>query len=278
MKKISVFIVVLVAILFSVDVYAEESDALTLPIVMYHHISKRSETWNDYVVSIDEFRSDMEYLKNEGWESITVAELIAWQEGKFAMPEKPMMITFDDGFASVVEYAEPILNEYGFKGVVAVIGSVCDEYSKNGEYDPEWSDLSWESARDMVNRGVLELQCHTWDLHTSKGAVGCAKRFSESLGAYRWRLSTDLSKFIVACGMHDINWTYSIAYPFGSYDINTTNIVKDMGFCAAFTCTEEINYLTGDYEELYSLGRFNRPHGISSEKFFKNWKITIDMG
>lgn len=272
MKK--TFLILIMLIMYALPVPAEAAveESIDLPIVMYHHISQRSRTWNDYVLSIEEFRSDMEYLSREGWQSISVDELLAWQKGEFIMPEKPMMITFDDGFASVVEYAEPIMAEYGMKGIVAVIGSVCDEYSENGEYDPEWSDLSWEAAAEMADRGVLEVQCHTWDMHSMENALGCAKRWGESVDSYRRRLSADLSRFISACDKHGLNMTYSIAYPFGSYDEHTTQVIKDMDFRAAFTCTEKINHLTGDREQLYYLGRFNRPHGISSENFFKKWE------
>ncbi len=265
-------LVVLILMFFPCGFAHAENEELALPVVMYHHISTRSRTWNDYVVSVEEFRSDMEYLKRNGWQSISVEELLAWQRGEFEMPDKPMMITFDDGFASVTEYAEPIMKELGFKGVVAVIGSVCEEYSENGEFDPEWSDLSWEAAKAMAERGILEVQCHTWDMHSMDNALGCAKRWGESLSAYRHRLSADLSRFLNACDRHELPLTYAIAYPFGAFDENTTQIIKDMDFRAAFTCTEEINHLTGDVEELYHLGRFNRPHGISSENFFKKWE------
>ena len=271
MKKFLVLILLLAMLLPFTQAKAAE-ETVRLPIVMYHHISTRSRTWNEYVVSVEEFRSDMEYLHTKGWESISVAELLAWQRGEFEMPEKPMMISFDDGFSSVAEYAEPIMAEYGFCGVAAIIGSVCDKYSESGEYDPEWSDLSWEAAAEMAGRGVLEVQCHTWDLHSMDNAVGCAKRWGESLGAYRRRLSADLSRFLTACKTHGVELTYSIAYPFGSFNEDTTDVVRDMGFEAAFTCTEVINLLTGEAEELYYLGRFNRPHGISSENFFKKWE------
>lgn len=271
MKRV---LIVFLIILFLLPMERVEAagESIELPIVMYHHISRRSRCWNDYVVSIDEFRGDMEYLKAEGWESISVAELLAWQRGEFEMPEKPMMITFDDGFASVVEYAEPIMEELGFKGVVALIGSVCDTYSESGEYDPEWSDLSWEEAKDMAERGVLEVQCHTWNLHSMENSLGCAKRWGESEESYRRRLSEDLSRFLSACEAKGLGEITAIAYPFGSYSELTTSTVRDMDFKAAFTCTEEINHLTGDGEELYYLGRFNRPHGISSENFFKKWE------
>ena len=257
-------------ILCCAETGAEEQ--VRLPIVMYHHISPRSSSWNDYVISPAEFRSDMEYLAANDWTPISVAQLLAWSRGEFDMPEKPCIITFDDGFSSTVEYAEPVLKEHGFKAVVAVIGSVCDRYSKSGEYDPEWSDLSWEDACAMVERGVLEVQCHTWDMHSMDGVIGCSKRYGESLGAYRWRLSSDLSRFLTESKNHGLKLTYAIAYPFGAYDRDTTDVVRDMGFLAAFTCTEKINLLTGQAQELYYLGRFNRPHGLSSEKFFEKWE------
>ena len=271
MKKFFIYLLCLL-LLPPLDISAAEEDCVALPIVMYHHVSRRSRSWNDYVISEEEFRSDMEYLHNNGWTSINVKELLLWQAGDFTMPEKPMMITFDDGFASVVEYAEPIMKEYGFVGTVALIGSVCEKYSESGEYDPEWSDLSWEMAAEMAERGVLSIQCHSWDMHSMDRALGCAKRKGESVSDYRRRLSSDLSKFLTACDKRGIETVGAIAYPFGAYDENTTQVIRDMGFAAAFTCTEEINLLTGDREQLYYLGRFNRPHGISSENFFGKWE------
>lgn len=278
MKRFFTLLLILPAFLLMSGAVKAERERVALPVVMYHHISPTWSSWNDYVISVEEFRSDMEYLKAAGWTSISVSELIAWSKGEFEMPEKPMMITFDDGFSSTEEYAEPILKEYGFKAVVAVIGTVCDKYSRSGEYDPEWSDLSWEDAVEMARRGVIEVQCHSWDMHSMDGVVGCGKKYGESLGAYRWRLSTDLSRFLTESERHGLDLTYSIAYPFGAYDQDTTDIVKDMGFLAAFTCTEEINFLTGEGNELYHLGRYNRAHGISSENFFGKWEKILDMG
>lgn len=259
-------------ILFFPVIGAGASASIKLPIVMYHHISPEKNAQNEYVISPEEFRSDMEYLKREGWESISLDELVAWTKGEFEMPEKPMMITFDDGFSSTAAYAEPVMRELGYRGLVAVIGSECQRYSESGEYDPLWSDMSWEQAAAMADRGVLGIQCHTWDMHRMDKALGCNRRKGESVQAYRRRLSADLSRFLTACENNGLDICPSIAYPFGAFGEDTTEAVRDMGFIAAFTCTEEINILTGDGDELYYLGRFNRPHGISSEKFFKKWE------
>ncbi len=257
---------------------AYNDEIIRLPILMYHQISENEKSWNNYVISPEEFRADMEYIKSLGWEPIGLSELLKWQCGEFEMPENPVMITFDDGFKSLIKYAEPILREYEYKAVAAIVGSLCEKYSSDTEYPSEWDYMSWEDAREISERGVIEVQCHSWDMHSDKGRIGCSKRWGESIQEYRKHLSEDLSKFISEFEKRDIEFLYSIAYPYGAFDGDTVDVIKDMGFSAAFTCTEEINVLTGDENELYYLGRYNRPHGITSKKYFENIKKSVDIG
>ena len=251
---------------------ADAQEEVALPIAMYHHISKRSSAWNDYVVSLEEFRADMDYLAVQGYTPIRVSELLAWTEGNFTMPEKPCMITFDDGFESTLAYAEPILEEHGFCAVVAVIGSVCDEFSALDEHDAELSNLSWEDAAALAQRGTIEVQCHTWNMHGLGSRSGCNKKRGEDTGSYRYTLTSDWAQFMSTAAAHGLTVQSAIAYPYGAFCRDTTAAARDFGFRAAFTCTEEVNHLTGAPEELFTLGRFNRPHGISSEKYFSKWK------
>ena len=128
MKK-RAFCVLLSLLLLLLPVPARAEEPLRLPIVMYHHISENPSQWNDYVISPAELESDLRYLRAQGYETVSVSQLLAWQAGQFQMPEKPCMITFDDGFESTRTYAEPLLEQYGFCGVVAVIGAVCEKFS-----------------------------------------------------------------------------------------------------------------------------------------------------
>ena len=249
-----------------------EREAVRLPIVMYHHISKDPARWNEYVVSVDEFASDMEYLDSHGWQSVSVRQLLDWYDGKFEMPEKPFMLTFDDGCDSTAAYAEPIAAEHGFTGVVAVIGSVCQRYSEYDEHEPEYSNLSWQDAAQLARRGVIEVQCHTWDMHELYPRNGCARRRGESLAQYRRALSEDLSRYLQACEKYGVDAVPSIAFPYGAFNSDTIDVVRDMGFLAAFTCSEQVNVLTDEPDELFRLARFNRPHGTSSGKFFAAWE------
>ncbi len=277
LKRIWLILLSAIIILQTEFIRVQGSETVKLPILMYHQISPNPNSWNDYVISPDEFHNDMEYIKRLGWESIGINELISWQKGEFEMPEKPVMITFDDGFKSLIKYGEPILEEFGYKAVAAIIGSICETYSVNNDYPGEWDYMGWDEIREMTQRGIIEIQCHSWDLHSMKSNLGCGRKWGESANAYRRRLSEDLSKFITEIERNKIDFSYTIAFPYGAFDSNTLEVVKDMGFAAAFTCTEEINVLTGDAEQLYYLGRFNRPHGISSEKYFENIEKSVDI-
>jgi len=252
---------------------AADGETVSLPIVMYHHISLRPETWNDYVISRDEFAADLSWLRSHGYTPVSVAQLLAWEQGEFEMPDKPCMITFDDGFLSTMTYAEPLLAEYGFCGACAVIGSVCEKFSALDEHEPEYDNLSWEDAAAMAERGTVEVICHTWDMHAMSPRLGCRKLRGEDETAYRYRFSDDLGRFLRAAKARGVPLTPAIAYPYGAYSRETTQALRDFGvFSAAFTCEEKINRLTGAAGELYALGRYNRPHGISSEEFFSKWE------
>lgn len=274
MRKRVFALIACLALLLTCPAAAEEPDreAVRLPVVMYHHISKDPARWNEYVVSVDEFAADMDYLAENGWHSVSVRQLLDWYAGRFEMPEKPFMLTFDDGCDSTAAYAEPIVAGHGFTGVVAVIGSVCQRFSGFDEHEPEYSNLSWQDAAGLAARGVIEVQCHTWDMHELYPRNGCARRRGESLSEYRRALSTDLSKYLQGCEEYGVDAVPSIAFPYGAFDSDTIDVVRDMGFLAAFTCSENVNLLTGEPDELFRLSRFNRPHGVASEKFFSVWE------
>lgn len=275
MKKKFMAVICVLLLIASQSPASAEAAEPRLPVVMYHHISRDRSRWNDYVVSLEEFQSDLDYLSAHGWQSIGVRDLLAWYDGAFEMPKKPFMITFDDGFESTLAYAEPLLTEYGFCGVVAVIGSVCEKFSQCEEHDPEFSNLSWEDAAAMAERGVIEVQCHTWDMHAAWPRFGCQIKRYESPQAYRAALTEDLKRFLRECDAHGMDLVPSIAYPFGAFTAETEEIVLAEGFRVSFTCRERINTLFRGEREPLRLGRFNRPHGPSSEQFFRVWEAAV---
>lgn len=244
-------------------------EAVKLPIVMYHHVMKSTGRLNDYTISEAQLECDLRYLRDCGYESVSLAQLLSFYEGKAPLPEKPVMITFDDGHLTSLAYAEPLLEKYGFTAIVAIIGSVTEEYSQNGDRTLDYAHLSWQDARAMAQRGIFEVQCHSWDMHRRGPRIGCGRLPGESLGAYTAALKADLGRFIAACDEHGVETCGGIAFPFGNYSDATVEIIRLLGFRAAFICQDRMNLLYGEPEELFRLARFNRPSGPSSEEFFK---------
>ena len=82
----------------SIPANAAAPDGVELPIVMYHHVLKETGRLNQFTISPDEFRMDMQYLKDCGYSPIVIQDLINYVQDGAPLPEKPVMITFDDGY------------------------------------------------------------------------------------------------------------------------------------------------------------------------------------
>ena len=241
---------------------------IPLPIIMYHHISENPAQLGKYVITPQELEQDLIWLRDNGWHSISVQQLLDWYDGTFVMPEKPCMITFDDGYESTLVYAEPLLAQYGFTGVTAIIGSICQQYTQQPDHNLAYSHLDWQAAAAMSQRGVLEVQYHSWDMHHLSPRKGCSRQPGEAECCYRQALERDLEQFRAGCEANGVRLIPSVAYPFGAFSSETEAFFRQAGFQAAFTCQEQTNRLMGDPSELWSLGRYNRPHGVPIQTFF----------
>lgn len=246
-----------------------EKGGVQLPILMYHHILKDTSKQNKYTISPKEFESDLQYIKENGYKTVTVQNLIDYCENGKALPEKPIMITFDDGYESVYAYAVPLLREYEMCAVVNIIGKYTDLYSESDDHSVNYTHITWEQLKACMEDGTLEVASHTYDMHTNQdGRNGIKKKKSESDSEYRKAITEDLTQLQNRAqemlGVQPV----AFAYPFGQISKETLPILKEIGFKAVFCCWEKVNVLTGDSEELYHLNRFNRPHNTSTKSFF----------
>lgn len=246
-----------------------------LPVVMYHQITKSSSRVGKYTIMLEQLQRDFEYLKNHGYSPITVGQLLNHLDNGEKLPEKPIMLTFDDGFESVYAYVLPLLVEYDFYAIASVVGSFVDNATEEDDHNLLYSCLNWEEVNELVHSGRVEIQSHSFNLHKiTKARNGAKKNSSESAGDYRDFLSKDLmqmqDKTEECSGYRPTAFTY----PFGSYSPESKEILKDLGFRAAFVCFEKINKINPENEDwLFRLCRYNRPHGPGSEAFFKKMGV-----
>ncbi|MGI5967784.1 MULTISPECIES: polysaccharide deacetylase family protein [Anaerotruncus] len=248
-----------------------QPEGIELPVAMYHHILKEEARLNKYTISPDEFRSDMQYLKDSGYTPIVIQDLLNYVQDGVPLPEKPVMITFDDGYESFHEYAFPILKEFGFKSVFSVVGTLADQYSEVDDHHIRYSHCTWNQLGLLHESGLVEIQNHSYNLHINdKGRHGSKMKSGESALTYQNMLLEDLGRLQAECAEHlDGYQPACFTYPFGQISKEALPVIKQLGFKAALTCEEKLNYITGDPEQLYHLRRFNRPHGTSIQTIFE---------
>ena len=239
---------------------AEKDDGgIAVPILMYHALTRRESKVNDYTIPVSLFESDVRYLKEHGYTAITMTELIdyVYGEKQASLPEKPVILTFDDGFCNNYNYASPILEKYGMKAVISVIGKPSEETSAAEYRAEEFCSLTWEQIREMAESGLWEIQNHTWDFHDIKnGRRGASRKNGETEAEYEALLSADLQKLQGRLKSLTGTAPNTFTWPFGAYTEECRPLLKALGFKATLSCNGGVNRIKkGDTESLYLLKR-----------------------
>ncbi len=268
LKTISIlFIIALLASFFKVhdaiQVLTEPSSEL--PIIMYHNVSKNPRLLGKYTISQKELEEDIIYLKEQGYTTIVVEDLIAFEYNGISLPEKPIMLTFDDGYSNINRYVLPLLEKYDCKAVVSIIGEYVEKSSENNYSDPY---LNWTQINELIDSGYIEIQNHTYSMHTLDNRKGCSIMKGESYEEYKEAILKDVGKLQQLMKEKTGYTPNAFTYPYGFSCEECTEILKDMGFLSTITCNVGVNSLRGKENELYELKRVNRPTGINHASFF----------
>lgn len=244
-------------------------DTIKLPIVMYHHISPKDSLLNRFTIAPSTLEEDLRYLKSQGFTTVSVAEVIDFCQKNKPLPKKPILLTFDDGFESFYTYAYPLLKQYKAKAVLSITGKYVDQFTSSDDHNVDYSYLTWNEVKELSNSPYVEIGNHTYDMHTSDAhRLGCRKNRNEDASRYKEVLKNDLSTLQREMKEHTGKEPIVFAYPFGYMCTEAGEVLRDMGFSAAFTCNGRINHLTHDQNCLFRLGRFNRPNGYASQDYF----------
>lgn len=207
----------------------------TLPILMYHDLTIDENDTDSMTVTDERFRLDMEFLQEFGFTPLLSEDLLAIRQGSAAMPEKPVVITFDDGYRANYDIAYPILQQTGMRAIIAVVAHNI----RTAEQDsPARTSLTWEELREMVSTGTVEVGSHTYNLHNASyngnlspnGIDGVTRRPGETESAYRQRVGGDLQKSIELIRQYTGQarvWYFS--YPFGAYDPWMETLLEESG-------------------------------------------------
>lgn len=245
-----------------------EHEGVFLPVILYHAVTENPNKLGRDFISPGLFESDMAYLRDRGYTTVSVAEILNYVDNGVPLPEKPVLVTFDDGFYSVLYYLMPIIRRMGVKAVMNVEGSFAEQAAGENAGNPNWSYLTWGELRGLQDSGLFELGNHTYDMHHPNGArCGCKMASGESYEAYRQALLQDIGKLqdklLETCG----TLPAAFAYPFGCISKESYGVLEEMGFRILFTCYGTPNYLKTDPGKMLILHRYNRSGSLSTWSF-----------
>lgn len=185
------------------------TDSVTIPIIMYHHVGDWGPArpdWAPWVVKPADFEAQLNWLQAGGWHTITMRQLVAHRDHGDALPSRPVMLTFDDGWGEDVSIAQQYLKLRGMVGVFFVYTGAI-----GGSPYMTWAEVK-----------ALEAAGHDVQSHT------VAHPDLRSLTDERLALEMHESKAVLERELGHV--VDAIAYPFGLTDARVVQAATDAGY------------------------------------------------
>ena len=218
---------------------AEESKFLVLN---YHDIIDNKSTADDAVdLSQKHFEDQLQWLKTNNYNVISVQQLFDAAAGKTSLPKKAVVLTFDDGYQSFYTRVFPLLKKYHYTATVSLVGSWMVENAN--ENKPTKPLMSWAQIKELTQSGLIEIASHSFDLH--KGILGNPQGNTqaaavtrlyddpmliyENAADYQDRIQNDLLKSAELIFQHSGVRPRVMVWPYGEYNQLTLMAARKAG-------------------------------------------------
>jgi peptidoglycan/xylan/chitin deacetylase (PgdA/CDA1 family) len=225
-------------------VYVQEHRADRIPALLYHRLISKEDfdrgairtTERSYVAFDTFFAAQMHALKEAGYTTLDLDDYLGIRRGDLARPDRPIMVTFDDGFRSVYRYAFPVLRRLGMKAIFFVTPDRSSHnFAQNAPLDEPATD---DELREMSAAGIA-IESH-----------GMTHRYLTDLDAetVRWELA-DSRRVLEGRLGRPVRY---LAIPSGAYDGTVRRLARETGYQAVFSMGKGTIHRTSD---LFALKR-----------------------
>lgn len=230
---------------------------------MYHSIIDNPELEGDYVLSPFALKNDIKFLTENGYQTILVNDLIEYVYNNVSLPDKCVMLTFDDAYKDFITDVLPLMKKYNVNAVLSVVGDFAEQ-CESARF------LDWNEIIKVYNSGCCEICNHSDYMHRHDDSrKGCSRNTAETIEHYKREFMNDTMSLQQKFNDYLKITPEVYTYPYGLYNDETVEFLKEMGFRASLACNDRTNYITKNPDCLFNLNRFNRPSGISTECFMK---------
>ena len=206
-------------------------------VLMYHHIQEeeiaKKNGQTNLTVTPEFFRKHLQYLKDNNYSVITMAELKNFFDNGVKLPSKPVLITIDDGYKDNYEVAYPILKEFGARATIFTATGLLN----NPGY------MTWDDLNQM--KDLVYFANHTWSHHSSSGT--------------KEKLTEEITLADKQLADHGLNPQKIFAYPYGGAGKTAEEVLKTNGYEIAFTTVHGNILCKGKSLELPRIRAGNAP-------------------
>lgn len=216
-----------------------------VPVLCYHHLAAEGGPMGGYNLHPNLLEEQFKFLKAAGYKTVRLDQFYAYINGKQPsdFPEKPILLTFDDGSKTHLEVLVPLLKKYGFTASIFIYPTIISSGKKYY--------LTWDQLRSALDSGVLDLGSHT--LYHPKLPTMSRTLIRKQLLESKQILEAKTGRKIV-----------DLAYPFGLFDPRVIEEAKAIGYRMAFTVNPGKN-VPG--VPIYNIHRSLVPWGQSQSAF-----------
>jgi peptidoglycan/xylan/chitin deacetylase (PgdA/CDA1 family) len=213
--------------------------SLRVPILMYHEIAPPSQSSSRLAVAPEAFAEQLAYLHEEGCQTVTVAELSAvLGGGERALPDRSVVLTFDDGYADFHTRAMPMMDRYGFRATVFVTTGWVQDAGPLPTGRRPGRMMSWSQVEEAA-QARFEVAAHS-HLHPQLDRVS-PQRLREELHVSKAQLEDKTGSPVTG-----------LAYPFGYSNARVRHAVRELGH--GYACAVS-NVIMSDRADLLALPR-----------------------
>jgi len=227
-----------------------------LLVLSYHDIRDdvaRKGDPDGYAVSAQNFAAHLDWLSGHGYHPVSLGDVMAASRGERALPEKAVLLTFDDGLRSVYTHAFPLLRAYGYPALVAVVTDWVElPKDRQVDYGPRMFTrddfLTWAQLREMQATGLVEIASHSHDLHHGVQSnpqgnmtpAAITRRYDagahhyETEADYRARIQADLKTSADLLQRELGMRPRAIVWPYAAYNSISNGIAETLGMTVSF--------------------------------------------
>lgn len=261
MRRIVVFFFLLSAL------FASTPAADTFLVLCYHDV--RDDVKGHYdpdamAVSTRRLIDHFAWLQDHGYHAVSIDDILAARNGTRPLPEKAVLITFDDGLKSVYTRVYPALQLFNYPAVIGLMGRWMEGGKRlnvpYGHRNLGAADfLTWKQVKEMAGSGLVEFASHSYDLHhgvianpqgneqpapTARIYDPAAQRYEDD-AAYKKRIRADLKKNVRLIKKHLGKAPRVMVWPYGKFNRTTIDIAGSLGMPITLTLDPKPNGVRG---------------------------------